>query len=774
MSLNESTLPLSTNPIEGFEGDAWFGEPEEAHSHSVSEILQALRLDEASVTAARHLHSSLGKEPLTKQLGPDAATLLIGYRGLRQAQAKLIKHDGQSRVAGQEEILRKMLLAFGNDLRVVLIYLASRLQTLRWIAKHRIKVKPSWAQEILDIDASLANRLGIWQMKWEMEDLAFRFADEASYHRIARALDEKRSQRELFIRELTRQIELGLRSAGLDVKVSGRPKHIYSIYNKMRAKQLAVERLLDLRAIRIVVKQVDDCYAALDWVHKRFSPLLAEFDDYIARPKPNGYRSLHTVVLHEDARPVEIQIRTESMHREAELGFASHWHYKETSTGLSQSKGKSQDRDKIEYVRQLLAWKHDLIDGELPGSKSSRAIYVLTPQGKVLELPAASTPIDFAYLLHTDLGHRCRGAKIDGAMVPLNTRLRSGQTVEIIAARASEQLGPSRDWLNPALSYLGSPRARTKVRQWFHTLDEQRDVAMGRAKLEKLLQREGKTATAHDDLASRLGLEGVKALFLAFAREEISSRAVENALNFGTDQDLKREDELASRTPTKQINFGLARVSAASKRLKGKAAGWESPILVDGVASLLHHLAGCCRPIPPDDIAGFITRGEGVSVHRITCLTYGRLLARHPERAVQVSWSLGDAYLFGDGIKVERGTSGRDGHADGHGNGNVHSDGNVRGHPHGSVHGHGWKASEKPAFAAELLVRANDRPGLLRDLTELMSRLKVRMTSIRSYTKREQLSIRITLELSHHKELAFTVRKLRELPGVLLTTRIGD
>ena len=722
----------------------------------------------------------LPKDHFEELIDSDLTASVAALRSLLLMQNVPI--DGGKRDLAEQELLRRMFLAMSADVQVVLVRLASRLQSLRFHAKAKTKPTLEQARFTLRVLAPLANRLGLGQLKWEMEDLAFRFADEASYHRIARALDEKRSQRELFIRELTRQIELGLRTAGLDVKVSGRPKHIYSIYNKMRVKQLAVERLLDLRAIRIVVKQVDDCYAALDWVHKRFSPLLAEFDDYIARPKPNGYRSLHTVVLHEDARPVEIQIRTESMHREAELGFASHWHYKETSTGLSQSKGKSQDRDRIEYVRQLLAWKHDLIDGELPGSKSSRAIYVLTPQGKVLELPAASTPIDFAYLLHTDLGHRCRGAKIDGAMVPLNTRLRSGQTVEIIAARASEQLGPSRDWLNPALSYLGSPRARTKVRQWFHTLDEQRDVAMGRAKLEKLLQREGKTATAHDDLASRLGLEGVKALFLAFAREEISSRTVENALNFGTDQDLKREDELASRTPTKQINFGLARVSAASKRLKGKAAGWESPILVDGVASLLHHLAGCCRPIPPDDIAGFITRGEGVSVHRITCLTYGRLLARHPERAVQVSWGLGDAYLFGDGIKVERGTSGREGHADGHGNGNVHSngngnvhsDGNVRGHPHGSVHGHGWKASEKPAFAAELLVRANDRPGLLRDLTELMSRLKVRMTSIRSYTKREQLSIRITLELSHHKELAFTVRKLRELPGVLLTTRIGD
>jgi GTP pyrophosphokinase len=387
-----------------------------------------------------------------------------------------------------------------------------------------------------------------------------------------------------------------------------------------------------------------------------------------------------------------------------------------------------------------LAWKQDLIEGDLPGSKSGRAIYVLTPQGKVLELPTMSTPIDFAYLLHTDLGHRCRGAKIDGAMVPLNTRLRTGQTVEIIAARASEQLGPSRDWLNPSLGYLGSPRARTKVRQWFHALDEQRDLTIGRAKLEKLLQREGKTALALDELASRLGLDGVKPLFLSMAREEISNRAIENALRFGSDQGAEGQDAFVSAALIKQISFSPHLTGSSGRRLKAKASERESGVLVDGVASLLHHLAGCCRPIPPDDIAGFITRGEGVSVHRVSCSTYGRLLVRHPERAVQVSWGAG----AGDPVNDV---------------------------PEAS---HRRNPFEAAAFAAELLLRANDRPGLLRDLTELMSRLKIRMTSMRSYTKREQLSIRITVELSHQRELAFAIRKLRELPGVLLTTRMGD
>lgn len=683
-------------------------------------------------------HGQVPREVLAPLSDPGLEASVAALRSLLVMQN--VPTEGGKRDLAEQELLRRMFLAMSADVQVVLVRLASRLQSLRFFARTKTKPTLEQARFTLRVLAPLANRLGLGQLKWEMEDLAFRFSDEDAYHRIAKALDEKRSQRELFIQDLTGEIELGLRAVGLDVKVSGRPKNIYSIYNKMRVKQVAIERLLDLRAIRIVVKHIDECYAALDWVHERFSPLLSEFDDYIARPKPNGYRSLHTVVLHEDARPVEIQIRTASMHREAELGFASHWHYKETSTGLSQSKGRSQDQDRIDYVRQLLAWKQDLIEGDLPGAKSSRAIYVLTPQGKVLELPTASTPIDFAYLLHSDLGHRCRGAKIDGAMVPLNTRLRTGQTVEIIAARASEQLGPSRDWLNPSLGYLGSPKARTKVRQWFHALDEQRDLAIGRAKLDKLLQREGKTVLAHDELATRLGLDGVKPLFLSIAREEISNRAIENAIRFGPDQDSEGLNPSVSAALHQQVSWSPPSTGQTGRPLKVKTSGRESAVLVDGVASLLNHLAGCCRPIPPDDIAGFITRGEGVSVHRVICSTYGRLLARHPERAVQVSWAAGAGNPPNAGLE----------------------------------HGQSRKASDPAAFAAELLLRANDRPGLLRDLTELMSRLKIRMTSIRSYTKREQLSIRITVELSHQRELSFAVKKLRELPGVLLTTRIGD
>lgn len=640
--------------------------------------------------------------------------------------------EGGKRDLAEQELLRRMFLAMSADVQVVLVRLSSRLQSLRHHA--HAKTRPSLEQSrfTLRVLAPLANRLGLGQLKWEMEDLAFRFSDEAAYQRIAKALDEKRSQREVFIQGLTKEVGLGLQAVGLAARVSGRPKHIYSIHNKMLAKQVPIERLLDLRAIRIVVKTVDQCYAALDWIHKRFSPLLAEYDDYIARPKPNGYRSLHTVVLHDDARPVEIQIRTESMHVEAELGFASHWHYKETSTGLSKSKGKDSDQDRIDYVRQLLAWKQDLSHESQANENAAKAIYVLTPQGKVMELPNGSTPIDFAYLLHTELGHRCRGAKINGAMVPLNTCLRSGQTVEIVAARSSDQLGPSRDWLNPNLRYLGSPRARTKVRQWFHALDEQGDLSIGRAKLEKLLQREGKTALAHDELAGRLGMDDVKAMFLAIAREELSARAIETAIRFDEDRELLR-DTAPTAPPA-------ARPGKSNAKLKTAHAA-QSLVVVNGVPSLLSHLAGCCRPIPPDDIIGFVTRGEGVSVHRVACTTFGRLLARHPERSISVSWGMQEPGSISTEAVVESPAR---------------------------------KDSLAPMFAAELMIRANDRSGFLRDLTDLLARHKLRMTAVRSHTKREQLSIRIKLELSHQKELAFAIKMLRQIPGVVLISRVGD
>jgi GTP pyrophosphokinase len=660
VSPNESVLPLSRSTIQALEGDAWFGEPEEAHSHAVSEILHALRLDEASVIAARHLHRTLGKEALVKQLGQDAATLLIGYRGLRQAQAKLMKHDGQSRVAGQEEILRKMLLAFGNDLRVVLIYLASRLQTLRWIAKQRFSVKPSWAQEILDIDASLANRLGIWQMKWEMEDLAFRVLAADTYKEIAGLLDSKRVEREQFIADIISRLNHELSIANITADVQGRPKHIYSIWKKMQGKSLEFASLYDVRAFRVLVDDVKACYATLGLVHNIWQPVPKEFDDYIARPKPNGYQSLHTVVIDEEGIAFEIQIRTQEMHRQAEYGLAAHWRYKEGAYAAqakdlgTHSAAVAYERQ-IAWARQLISWKEDAWE-QLKHHEIDDHIYVLTPLGKVIALEKGSSPIDFAYAVHTDLGHRCRGARIDGAMVPLDTALHNGQTVEIISVK---QGGPSRDWLNPERGYLRSQRARARVRAWFNALDDEVSQA--------------------------------------------PTKASDGKLDKSTEKPLDKKDEI-------QI------------RMRATAANQRGDVLVVGVDSLLTQLAKCCRPVPPDPIAGFVTQGRGVSIHRRSCKTFRGLLERAPERVIQTAWS----------AKLDPKQGGK----------------------------------KERVFPADLSIIALDRPELMRELFEITSKIGIHVIDLKKSVRKGVAHIQLTVEISNAEALRLVQTGLEGLRGV--------
>ena len=468
--------------------DAWYGEPAEAHAAGVLQILQGLNLDEATLTAASNIARTHGKEALTKLIGEESAKLLISYRGLRQAQAKLLRDDGGLSVTGQEEMLRKMLLAFGDDLRVILIYLASRLQTLRWVAYEKVSMPIAWAQEILNIDASLANRLGIWQMKWEMEDLAFRVMSPDTYRDIAKMLDTKRIERQSFIDRIVLQLQEELKLAHIHGEVLGRPKHIYSIWKKMQGKSLDFADLYDVRAFRILVADVKSCYAVLGIVHNVWQPVPREFDDYIARPKPNGYQSLHTVVMNEDGTAFEIQVRTQDMHQQAEYGLAAHWRYKEgayigmatppnsakaSKSGVVRQQGTDSAEvayeRQIAWARQLISWKEDAWE-QLKHHEIDDHIYVLTPLGKVISLEKGSTPVDFAYAVHTNLGHRCRGARVDGAMVPLETALQNGQTIEIIAVKHG---GPSRDWISPDKNYLRSHRARSRVRSWFNALDDE-------------------------------------------------------------------------------------------------------------------------------------------------------------------------------------------------------------------------------------------------------------------------------------------------------------
>ncbi|TFY96803.1 RelA/SpoT family protein [Ramlibacter rhizophilus] len=595
------------------------GENTLVHADAVADILKQMGGSEA-MQAASYLvyactHLNRPQEVIAKAFGESYAALAVETTKLVAVQRQA--RGGEARPSGvhaQAENIRKMLLAFSRDLRVVMLRLASRLQTLRWHAVSRTVPPPEVAREALEVFAPLANRLGIWQIKWEMEDLAFRFLEPETYKQIARLLDEKRVERETYVEQLRQQLEDELRAQGLHAQVHGRPKHIYSIVKKMRGKSLEFEHVFDIRALRVIAADERECYAALAWVHQRFEPIEGEFDDYIARPKPNGYQSLHTVVRDATGRPIEIQFRTPAMHEHAEHGVAAHWAYKEAGAKGYAGVSASSDYDaKIAVLRQLLAWERDLA-GAATGLFEDR-IYVLTPQAAVVELAQGATPVDFAYTVHTSLGHRCRGARVDGAMVPLNTPLKNGQTVEIVTAKEG---GPSRDWLNPDLGFLAGQRARAKVRAWFNEQQRHETVARGREAVEKLLQREGRTAFKLEDLAAQLGFKTADDLFAVVGKDEFSLRNIETLL---------RPPE----APLPQDEFLLKKPRSGAGTPKGG-------VLVVGIDSLMTQLARCCKPAPPDAIGGFVTRGKGVSIHRRDCSNFRQIAAREPARVIEVEW----------------------------------------------------------------------------------------------------------------------------------------
>ena len=468
------------------------GEPVWAHALGLAGNLAAVGVD-ATARAAGVLFAApkyLGEsDGLSQQFGEEVAALATGVEKLYQ-----LRLATRGTPSEQNEILRKMVLGMAEDVRVVLIRLASRTQTLRFFSKNPSEEKASYARETLDIYAPLANRLGVWQLKWELEDLSFRFLEPELYKRIAGMLDEKRLEREQYIAGAMKTLAQELGAVGVKAQITGRPKHIYSIWNKMRGKSLDFSEVYDVRALRVIVPDVKDCYSALGVVHNLWQPIPKEFDDYISRPKGNLYQSLHTAVMGPRGRTLEVQIRTEEMHRQAEYGVAAHWQYKE------KAKASKQFEQKVAWLRQLLAWREEV---PIKKPELDDVIYVLTPQGRVLDLPAGSTPIDFAYALHTDLGHRCRGARVDGHIVKLDTPLASGQRVEIVAAKTG---GPSRDWLNPERGFVHSARARHKIRQWFNAKALAETVAAGRAAVEKELRREGATHVSLEALATQARL----------------------------------------------------------------------------------------------------------------------------------------------------------------------------------------------------------------------------------------------------------------------------
>jgi GTP pyrophosphokinase len=603
-----------------------------AHADAVAAILKTIGGSEA-MQAASYLvyacdHLNKPQEVIAKAFGDNFAALAVETTKLvrvqRQARQAQVANARASTaipmaqtVAAQTESVRKMLLAFSRDLRVVMLRLASRLQTLRFFAASKLPVPAGLAREAQQVFAPLANRLGIWEIKWEMEDLAFRFLEPETYRQVARLLDEKRSEREAHVEQLRSRLEAELTAQGMEAKVQGRPKHIYSIVKKMRGKSLNFDQVYDIRALRIVVATVPDCYAALSWVHSEFSPITDEFDDYIARPKANGYQSLHTVVRDRSGQPIEIQIRTQAMHDHAEHGVAAHWAYKEAGVkGYSGVSASGVYDAKIAVLRQLLAWERDLSGAQEHAGVFDDRIYVLTPEAAIVELPQGATAVDFAYSVHTTLGHRCRGARLDGVMVPLNTPLKNGQTVEVTVVKEG---GPSRDWLNAELGYLVSHRAKAKVRAWFNALAVGETVAKGREAVEKLMQRLGKTAVKLEDLASQLGFNSADELFEVVGKDEFSLRNIETVLR--PPEPVQTDDDYLP-----------------LKKPRSTANSAKGGVLVVGVDSLMTQLAKCCKPAPPDAICGFVTRGKGVSVHRTDCSNLREMVAKNGERVIEVEW----------------------------------------------------------------------------------------------------------------------------------------
>jgi GTP pyrophosphokinase len=623
------------------------GEPLLGDAIEVAQTLADLKLDADAVAAALLFQAFEGSSErarvIREKFGAPVAELCEGV--VRMAQIGALSHreplaQKPQQQAAQLEALRKMLLAMVQDVRVVLIKLADHLQALRRALRSDDAVqRQSTAELTRDIFAPLANRLGVWQLKWELEDLAFRILEPDTYKNIARALDEKRLDRERYIEALIAILKGELLRADIAAEVTGRPKHLYSIYKKMVRKSVGLEALHDVRAVRVLVDSVKDCYAALGLVHHLWSPIPKEFDDYIAKPKSNNYRSLHTAVIGPEGKAVEVQIRTHEMHQHSELGVAAHWRYKEKgprdATGDSRYKENARhDRrfdDKIAWLRQVLEWKDEVADaGELAEQFKTElfadTVYVLTPQGRVIDLPQGATPVDFAYHVHTELGHRCRGAKVDGAMVPLNSRLRNGQQVEILAAK---QGGPSRDWLNPELGFLRSQAARAKVRQWFNRQNLEADVAQGRAILEKELQRHGMTGLNLDKLAVDAGYPRLNDFLVEIGRGAIGPKVLH---------------ELLKPSPVEPKPAEPLPVARKSR------SGGASSVLVVGVDKLLTLTAKCCKPAPPEPIVGFVTRGRGVSVHRADCASLKRLDA---ERCVPAEWGLSSGATFPVDVFVE-------------------------------------------------------------------------------------------------------------------------
>ena len=608
------------------------GEPFVIHSVEVARMLAKLGLDYHTV-AAGFLHDVVEDTDWTVQdvqdrFDAEVASLVDGVTKLAYIDT-MSKMGSRDIEAEEAESLRKMFLAMVDDVRVVLIKLADRLHNMRTLGSLSPERRERIARETLEIFAPLANRLGIWQIKWELEDLGLRYYDPVTYHHIASLIAERREERDRYIERVIAELQSHLRLEGISAQVEGRSKHIYSIYRKMLRKDVDFDQIYDVRGLRVVVDSLQDCYAALGVIHSLWKPIPGQFDDFIATPKDNMYQSLHTAVVGPEGRTVEAQIRTKEMHRKAELGIAAHWRYKEGA------RRDSAFENKVAWLRSLMDWRSDVEDArEFVDSMKSDVledrVYVFTPQGKVLDLPAGSTPIDFAYYIHTEVGNRCRGARVNGRLVQLTHQLKNGDQVEIITAK---QGGPSRDWLRPELGYVRSARSRQKIRRWFRLQNREENIAFGREQLKRELKRL--------NLADDVRHQEIAALFDYEHLEDFLA-----AIGFG---------DISTQRVAAKVLHELRREEVFPKEEAATVAVTPEGIRVKGVGDLYTQLAQCCKPQPddPEPIIGYVTRGSGVTIHKWNC---PNILLRtnqgEVERLIEVDWGPAEERIYPVIIRV--------------------------------------------------------------------------------------------------------------------------
>ncbi|MCG9745711.1 GTP diphosphokinase [Shewanella sp. Isolate8] len=672
------------------------------------EILAPLNMDIETLQAAVIFvvfDAGLLTEEQMLELFGDKLTTLVNSVVTMEAIGALKVNEQSRNAEPQIDNIRKMLLAMVEDVRAVVIKLAERICLLREVKNADEETRVLLAREIADIYAPLANRLGIGQLKWELEDISFRYLHPEIYKDIAKQLDGKRMDRETYIDNFVNQLQQRLDEEQIRAKVYGRPKHIYSIWKKMRGKDLTFDELFDVRAVRVVTERLQDCYGALGVVHTLWHHIPKEFDDYVANPKPNGYQSIHTIVVGPEGKTVEIQIRTEQMHEDAELGVAAHWKYKEGTTGK-----QSGYEEKINWLRKILQWQEDVAEsGNLVDEVRSQVFedraYVFTPNGDVVDLPMGSTVLDFAYYIHSQVGHRCIGAKVDGRIVPFTYQVETGERVEIIT---SKHPNPKRDWLNPNLGYIKASRTRSKIQHWFKQQDRDKNIVAGREMLEAELARSGLTLKDAHSAVERFNMVGMDDLLAGIGGGDVRLNQVVNHV-----QSRMRVNEVSEEEALEDL------LKKNQARSTGKGKG---QVEVNGVGNLLSHIAKCCQPVPGDEIFGFITKGRGISVHRADCEQVKELMRVHPERSVDVVW--GENYSGGYKLKLK--------------------------------------------------VLANDRSGLLRDLTSVLAAEKSNVLAMSSSSdvKTQTAAIELELELYNLEGLSRVIAKLSQVSGVIEARRL--